>query len=33
MGSLAIQNKIGLKTFGSAMIHFDFERTVETKYI
>ena len=27
-----IQNKIALKTFGSAMIYFDFERTVETKY-
>jgi len=27
-----IQNKIALKTFGSAMIYYDFERTVETKY-
>jgi len=24
--------KVALKTFGSAMIYFDFERTAETKY-
>jgi len=28
-----IQNKIGLKTFGSTMMYFDFERTVATNYI
>jgi len=29
---ITFKNKIGLKTFGSAMIYFDFERTAETKY-
>ena len=29
---ITFKTKIALKTFGSAMIHFDFERTAETKY-
>jgi len=27
-----LQTRIALKTFGSAVIYFDFERTAETKY-
>ena len=29
---ITFKTKIALKTFGSAMIYFDFERTAETKY-
>ena len=29
---ITFKTKIALKTFGSGMIYFDFERTAETKY-
>jgi len=29
---ITFKTKVALKTFGSAVIYFDFERTVETKY-
>jgi len=29
---ITFKTKIALKTFGSAVIYFDFERTADTKY-